>query len=354
MNETIILGIETSCDETAAAVVAGGRKVLSNVISSQIDIHREYGGVVPEIAARKHVESISFIVKEALHQAGLSLSDIHGVAVSNGPGLVGALLVGLSFAKALAFARQIPLLGVHHIYSHICANYLDDYSGDAYFCGASCDQSIQGLPAYWEPPFICLVVSGGHTHLIQVEDYHNCRILGRTRDDAAGEAFDKVGRTLGLPYPGGPEIDKLAMQGNPQAISFPKAVFEDSLDFSFSGLKSAVLQYLHKNKENDRADMGDIAASFQQAAVDVLVSHTLEACKQSGLTKVALAGGVAANKGLRKAMTAACAENNLALHLPLGIYCTDNAAMVASGGYYRYISGVSDKYDLNAFPNMDI
>jgi len=354
MNETIILGIETSCDETAAAVVAGGRKVLSNVISSQIDIHREYGGVVPEIAARKHVESISFIVKEALHQAGLSLSDIHGVAVSNGPGLVGALLVGLSFAKALAFARQIPLLGVHHIYSHICANYLDDYYGGDYFCDASCDQSIQGLPVYWEPPFICLVVSGGHTHLIQIEDYHNCRILGRTRDDAAGEAFDKVGRTLGLPYPGGPEIDKLAMQGNPQAISFPKAVFEDSLDFSFSGLKSAVLQYLHKNKENDRADMRDIAASFQQAAVDVLVSHTLEACKQSGLTKVALAGGVAANKGLRKAMTAACAENNLTLHLPPGIYCTDNAAMVASGGYYRYISGVSDKYDLNAFPNMDI
>ena len=346
MNETIILGIETSCDETAAAVVANGRRVLSNVISSQIDIHREYGGVVPEIAARKHVESISFIVKEALHQAGLSLSDIHGVAVTNGPGLVGALLVGLSFAKALTYAKQVPLLGVHHIYSHICANYLDGYL----------DDNIRNLCIFWEPPFICLVVAGGHTHLIEVVDYHNCLILGRTRDDAAGEAFDKVARTLGLPYPGGPEIDKLAKQGNPQAISFPKTFFEDSLDFSFSGLKSAVLQYLHKNKGSELSDTDicHIAASFQQAAVDVLVSNTLEACAQRRLTKVALAGGVAANRGLREAMTVACANKGLTLHLPPGLYCTDNAAMVASGGYYRYISGASDKYDLNAYPNLDL
>jgi len=330
--ETLILGIETSCDETAAAVVLNGRKVLSNVIASQIDTHREYGGVVPEIAARKHVESISFIVKEALRQATVSLSDINGIAVSNGPGLVGALLVGLSFAKALAFANRIPLIGVHHIHSHICANYLSEGSE-------------------WNPPFVCLVVSGGHTHLIEVMDYHNCRVLGRTRDDAAGEAFDKVGRTLGLPYPGGPEIDRLARVGNPNAITFPRTSFEDSLDFSFSGLKSAVLQYLQKNKDGN---VTDIAASFQQAAIDVLISHTVKACIEKNFKKMALAGGVAANSGLRDAITKSCYENNLTLHLPPVVYCTDNAAMVASGGYYRYLLGAADKFDLNAYPNMDI
>jgi len=330
MNKIFILGIETSCDETAAAVVADGRTLMSNVIASQIDTHRIYGGVVPEIAARKHVENISYIVNEALKQADLNLADIHGIAVSNGPGLVGALLVGLSFAKSLAFARQIPLIGVHHIYSHICANYLD---------------------TAWKPPFICLVVSGGHTHLIEVKDYHNCEILGRTRDDAAGEAFDKVGRSLGLPYPGGPEIDRLAALGDGTAIPFPRTTFEDSLDFSFSGLKSAVLQYLQKNKDGK---LEDIAASFQQAVIDVLVSRTLEACKQKGLNKIALAGGVAANKGLRVAMTTACAENGIELQLPKAVYCTDNAAMVASGGYYRYIQGIRDSFDLNAYPNMDI
>ncbi|MCL2421872.1 MAG: tRNA (adenosine(37)-N6)-threonylcarbamoyltransferase complex transferase subunit TsaD [Defluviitaleaceae bacterium] len=337
IDDVIILGIETSCDETAAAVVVNGCKVLSNVIASQIDIHREYGGVVPEIAARKHVESVSYIVKEALRQANILLADVNGIAVSNGPGLVGALLVGLSYAKALAFTRRIPLIGVHHIYSHICANYLDE-------------------AANWEPPFMCLVVSGGHTHLIEVMDYHNCRVLGRTRDDAAGEAFDKVGRVLGLPYPGGPEIDRLAKHGDAKAIVFPKTTFEDSLDFSFSGLKSAVLQYLQKNKKDDGFDINvaDVAASFQQTAIDVLVSRTLDACEQSRLTKVALAGGVAANGRLREAMAAACAERGLTLNLPPGVYCTDNAAMVASGGYYRYIKGVSDSYDLNAYPNMDI
>jgi len=330
MSKTFILGIETSCDETAAAVVADGRTLMSNVIASQIDTHRIYGGVVPEIAARKHVESISYIVDEALKQADLSLADIHGVAVSNGPGLVGALLVGLSFAKSLAFARQIPLIGVHHIYSHICANYLD---------------------TAWEPPFICLVVSGGHTHLIEVKDYHNCEVLGRTRDDAAGEAFDKVGRSLGLPYPGGPEIDRLAAIGDKEAILFPRTHFDDSLDFSFSGLKSAVLQYLQKNKDGK---LENIAASFQQAVIDVLVSRTLEACKQKGLNKIALAGGVAANKGLRNAMTEACAKSGIELQLPKAVYCTDNAAMVASGGYFHHIKGVKDKFDLNAYPNMDI
>ena len=333
MSETIILGIETSCDETAAAVVADGRRLLSNLIASQIDTHREYGGVVPEIAARKHLESISYIINEALRQADLSLSDIHGVAVSNGPGLVGALLVGLSFAKSLAFTQRIPLLGVNHIYSHICANYL----------------SGQGSP--WEPPFICLVAAGGHSHLIEVLDYHKCRVLARTRDDAAGEAFDKVGRSLGLPYPGGPEIDRLAKQGNPQAINFPRTIFEDSFDFSFSGLKSAVLQYLQKNKDSN---ISDVAASFQQAVIDVLVSRTIAACTKTGLKKVALAGGVAANTGLREAMTKASKQQGLSLHLPQAVYCTDNAAMVASGGYYRYINDTPDNLDLNAYPNMDI
>jgi len=327
----IILGIETSCDETAAALVADGRRLMSNVISSQVDVHREYGGVVPEIAARKHVESISFIVKESLRQAGCRLSDVDGVAVSNGPGLVGALLVGLNFAKSLAFARQLPLYGVHHIYSHICANYIGNET--------------------WTPPFICLVVSGGHTHLIEVKDYHDCVVLGRTRDDAAGEAFDKVGRTLGLPYPGGPEIDRLAKKGNPQAVNFPRASFAGSLDFSFSGLKSAVLQYLQKNKNYEAQD---IAAAFQQAVVDVLVSRTLEACAERGYSKVALAGGVAANGGLREAFTEACRNQNLTLHLPQAVYCTDNAAMVASGGYYRHLLGKQDDYSLNAYPSMDI
>ena len=364
----IILGIETSCDETAAGVVVNGRKVLSNVIASQVAIHREYGGVVPEIAARKHVEGISYIVKEALRQADLTLSDITGVAVSNGPGLVGALLVGLSFAKSLAFARQVPLIGVHHIHGHICSNYLDksNYLGKSNYL----DKNGGAAPNNWEPPFICLVVSGGHTHLVEVEDYHRCHVLARTRDDAAGEAFDKVGRVLGLPYPGGPEIDELAKQGSPGAISFPRTTFEDSLDFSFSGLKSAVLQYIQKNphrgsspaeiraetKTETKAKIStaDIAASFQQAVIDVLVSRTINACKQLGLTKAAIAGGVAANSGLREAMAVACKSEGITLQLPPVVYCTDNAAMVASGGYYRHINGSVDNYDLNAYPNMDM
>ena len=328
MSKVVILGIETSCDETAAAVVVNGHNVISNVISSQIDVHREYGGVVPEIAARKHIDSISYIVKEALRQANMSLSDIDGVAVSNGPGLVGALLVGLSYAKALAFAQQIPLLGINHVYSHICANFIENA----------------------EPPFVCLVVSGGHTHLVEVKDHHNYSFLGRTRDDAAGEAFDKVGRVLGLPYPGGPEIDKLAKAGDPKAINFPRTTFENSLDFSFSGLKSAVLQHIQKNTPV----IPDIAASFQQAAVEVLVARTIEACLQKGLSKAALAGGVAANKGLREAMRTECAKRNIDLFMPSIEYCTDNAAMVASGGYYDYITGRSDKYDLNAYPSLNI
>ena len=331
-DRTLILGIETSCDETAAAVVADGRFVLSNIISSQIETHRVYGGVVPEIASRKHVEAISFVVNEALAQAKCGLNDINAIAVSNGPGLVGALLVGLSFAKSLAFAKNLPLVGVNHIYSHICANYLEDDS--------------------FEPPFICLVVSGGHTHLLEVSDYNTCTVLGRTRDDAAGEAFDKVGRSLGLPYPGGPEIDKLAPKGDPKAIAFPRAIFDNSLDFSFSGLKSAVLQYLQKNPNDVESNQANIAACFQQAVIDVLVSRSLEACKQKGYKKIALAGGVAANKGIRGAFEIACKEHDFVLKLPDIAYCTDNAAMVASGGYFRYLSGKVDGLELNAYPSI--
>jgi len=332
-NKTMVLGIETSCDETAAAVVADGRFVLSNIISSQIETHRIYGGVVPEIASRKHVEAISFVVNEALQQAKCSLDDIQAIAVSNGPGLVGALLVGLSFAKSIAFAKNLPLIGVNHIYSHICANYLEDEN--------------------FEPPFICLVVSGGHTHLLEVIDQSNYVVLGRTRDDAAGEAFDKVGRSLGLPYPGGPEIDRLAPKGDPKSIAFPRASFENSLDFSFSGLKSAVLQYLHKNPNDIQTNRENIAASFQQAIIDVLVSRTLEACQQKGYKKVALAGGVAANKGIRTAFEMACKEHELTIKMPAMAYCTDNAAMVASGGFFHHLNGKSDSLDLNAYPNMD-
>ena len=368
----IILGIETSCDETAAAVVANGRIVLSNVISSQVNEHRIYGGVVPEIAARKHVESISYIVSEALTQAGLTINEIDGIAVSNGPGLVGALLVGLSFAKALAFAKNIPLLGVNHIYSHICANYLVHNADTRFFAGFATTggTDFELNHCYeWEPPFISLVVSGGHTHLIEVSDYDKFRVLGRTRDDAAGEAFDKVGRSLGLPYPGGPEIDQLAKNGDPCSITFPRTILIDdkkipTLDFSFSGLKSAVLQYLQKNKIRKQSTTDvttacasdqsapDVAASFQQAVIDVLVSNTIEACERTGLSKVALAGGVAANKRLRQVMEEECRNRKINLHLPEAIYCTDNAAMVASGGYFQFNN--PDGYDLNAYPNIDI
>lgn len=358
--QTVILGIETSCDETAAAVVADGRKVLSNVVSSQIDIHREYGGVVPEIAARKHVESISFIVQQALNIANVSLDDIDGIAVSNGPGLVGALLVGVSFAKSLAFVKNIPIMGVHHVYSHICANYLEDLPPLA---GSENPINPTNSITSIKPPFICLVVSGGHSHIVEVTDYNNCTVLARTRDDAVGEAFDKVGRILNLSYPGGPEIDKLAVFGDAAAVKFPKSNFENSLDFSFSGLKSAVFQYLQKNSKNsttstadiaDVADKADIAASFQKTAIEILVEHTIKACKQQNLSQIALAGGVAANTGLRSAISAACAANNILLHLPNPQYCTDNAAMVASGGYYKYQANLFDEYNLNANPSKDI
>ena len=336
MDNVTILAIESSCDETAAAVVRNGREVLSNVIYSQIDLHTVYGGVVPEIASRKHIEKINQVVDKALKDAGLSFNDIDGIAVTYGPGLVGALLVGVSFAKSLSFATGIPLIGVHHIEGHICANYIEN-------------KELQ-------PPFMALVVSGGHTHLVKVKDYGEYEILGRTRDDAAGEAFDKVARAIGLGYPGGPKVDKVSKEGNPEAIVFPKAKVNDSVyDFSFSGLKSAVLNYLNQAEmKGEEISVPDVAASFQKAVVDVLVDHTISAAKEYGFKEVALAGGVASNSGLRAAMEEACEKNNIKLYRPSPIFCTDNAAMIGVAGYYEYIKGNRSDYHLNAVPNLKL
>ena len=323
-----ILGIETSCDETSAAVVKDGRHVLSNIIASQVDVHAPFGGVVPELAARRHIENIGYIASKAISQAGLGLEDIDAYAVANGPGLAGALLVGLNYAKGLAYANQKPLVGVHHIEAHVCANYLGINEGDL------------------QPPFLSLVVSGGHTSILAVKDYDTYHILGSTRDDAAGEAFDKTARVLGLPYPGGPQIDKLAKVGNELAVAFPRAKV-DGLDFSFSGLKTAVMQYRAKNADTL---VEDIAASFQKAVVDVLVERTITACLQEGYEKVALAGGVACNNSLRTAMEATCKEKGLQLFMPQPIFCTDNAAMIACRGHYRLVGGYADGWNLNAFP----
>ena len=336
MENIYILGIESSCDETAAAVVKNGREVLSNVISSQIDLHTLYGGVVPEIASRKHIEKINQVVEQALKEADMALEDITAIAVTYGPGLVGALLVGVSFAKSLAFALKKPLVGVHHIEGHISANYI----------------------AYPDltPPFACLVVSGGHTHLVAVKDYGEYEILGRTRDDAAGEAFDKVARAIGLGYPGGPKIDKAAREGNPDAIFFPRAKVEDDpYDFSFSGVKSAVLNYLNAcAMKKEEVSTVDVAASFQKAVVDVLVEHALLAAKEYDFKKLALAGGVASNSALRKAMEEACLQEKIEFYCPPPIFCTDNAAMIACAGYYEYEKGVRSGYDLNAVPNLKL
>ena len=331
-----ILGIESSCDETAASVVKNGREVLSNVISSQIDLHTLYGGVVPEIASRKHIERINQVIEEALTTANMTLDDLDAIGVTYGPGLVGALLVGVAEAKAISYAKKLPLVGVHHIEGHISANYIENPD--------------------LEPPFVCLVVSGGHTHLVVVRDYGKYEILGRTRDDAAGEAFDKVARAIGLGYPGGPKIDKISKEGNPEAIAFPRPKFEDSpYDFSFSGLKSAVLNYLNgcqmKGVEINRAD---VAASFQKAVCDVLVEHAMIAVKESGLNKFAIAGGVASNSALRAAFEKACAERDIEFYHPSPIFCTDNAAMIGSAAYYEFIAGKRDGLDLNAVPNLKL
>lgn len=334
MEDILILGIESSCDETAASVVKNGREVLSNVISSQIDLHTLYGGVVPEIASRKHIEKINQVVEEALKEAEVSLEDITAIAVTYGPGLVGALLVGVAHAKALAFAAHKPLIGVHHIEGHISANYIENKE--------------------LEPPFGCLVVSGGHTHLVRVKDYGEYEILGATRDDAAGEAFDKVARAIGLGYPGGPKIDKIAKEGNPQAISFPRAKVDSSAyDFSFSGLKSAVLNYLNScEMKGEEISVPDVAASFQKAVVDVLVEHSMTAVEEYGFDKFAIAGGVASNSALREAMTKACEGKKIKFYHPTPILCTDNAAMIAVAGYYEYKNGTRSGWDLNAIPNL--
>ena len=329
-----ILAIETSCDETAAAVVENGRHVLSNIISSQIELHRLYGGVVPEIASRNHIERINQVIEQALKEAKVTLDDIDAVGVTYGPGLVGALLVGVSEAKAISYARNLPLVGVHHIEGHVSANYIEHPE--------------------LEPPFLCLIVSGGHTNLVIVEDYGVFRILGTTRDDAAGEAFDKVARAIGLRYPGGPEIDKLSREGNPQAISFPRARVEGApYDFSFSGVKSAVLNYINQqNMQGKDIPKADLAASFQQSVIAVLVEHTIKAAEEFQIHHVAIAGGVAANRGLRNAMQAACEEKNLRLYYPSPIYCTDNAAMIGAAAYYEYQKGVRHGWNLNAVPNL--
>ena len=331
-----ILAIESSCDETAAAVVVDGRKVLSNVISSQIDIHTLYGGVVPEIASRCHLERIDQVITEALDQAGKTIDDMDAIGVTYGPGLVGALLVGVAEAKAISFATDKPLVGVHHIEGHICANYIDN--------------------PQLEPPFGCLVVSGGHTHLVMVKDYGEYEILGHTRDDAAGEAFDKVARAIGLGYPGGPKIDKCAVEGNPEAIRFPRAkVAGSTYDFSFSGLKSAVLNYLNGAKmKGEEISVPDVAASFQKAVVDVLVEHSMKAIDEYHVEKFAIAGGVASNTALRRAMEDACQKRGIAFYRPTPLLCTDNAAMIGSAAYYDYIRGIRSDYSLNAVPGLKL
>ena len=334
--EIRILAVESSCDETAAAVVVNGRQVLSNIISTQIPVHTLYGGVVPEIASRKHTERIDRVIRLALSDAGMRLSDLDAIAVTYGPGLVGALLVGVAEAKALAYASGLPLVGVHHIEGHIAANYIED----------------PGL----EPPFLCLVVSGGHTHLVSVLDYGKYKILGRTVDDAAGEAFDKVARAIGLGYPGGPKVEAAAKEGNHEAIAFPRARVTGSVyDFSFSGLKSAVLNYMNSEKMAGREVVpDDIAACFQDAVVGVLCDHAGMAMEEFRAKDFALAGGVAANGALREGIRSICEEKGIRFHCPSPVLCTDNAAMIGAAGYYEFIAGHRAGWDLNAVPGLTL
>lgn len=327
--DIIVLGIESSCDETSVAVVKNGRQVLSNVINSQIDIHKRFGGVVPEIASRNHVEAISIVTKEALEKANIDFKDIDVVACTYGPGLVGALLVGLSYGKALSFALQKPLVGVNHLQGHIAANYIT-------------------FPEL-TPPFLCLVISGGHTHLIHIKDYTKFEILGKTRDDAIGEAFDKIARVIGLGYPGGPKVDALAKEGNP-TIDLPKPHIEN-LDFSFSGIKTAIINLHHKNPEVNKADL---CSSFEKLAAEVLVENTLKASEILGIKKIALAGGVSANSYIRKEFEKLGELKHFNIYYPKLELCTDNAAMVASAGYYNYLEGNISNLDLNAVPNLKI
>lgn len=336
MKDVLILGIESSCDETSAAVVVNGRRVLSNIIATQVKLHAEYGGVVPEIASRKHVESVIPVVDKALKEANTTLEAVDGIAVTYGPGLVGALLVGLTAAKALAFALNKPLIAVNHIEGHICANYI--------------------AHADLVPPFTCLVASGGHSHVVQMTDWQEPVILGRTRDDAAGEAFDKISRVLGLGYPGGPMVEKKAATGNSEAFQFPRVRFQDQpYDFSFSGLKTAVINTVHQfEQKNERVPVEDICASFQKAAVDVLVQHTVDAALNTGSQAICLAGGVAANTFLRTAFEKACAKIGRKLYYPPLLLCTDNAAMIASSGFFAYQRQEFASGDLNAVPGLKL
>lgn len=336
MDKLISLAIETSCDETAAAVLRGGREVLSNIVMTQIDIHKRFGGVVPEVASRNHIIDINPVIQEAIQRAQVSLEELNFISVTYGPGLVGALLIGLSAAKALAYSLQIPLVGVHHIEGHIAANYI----------------AHPGL----KPPFICLIVSGGHTHLVKVCGYSDYEILGRTRDDAAGEAYDKIARTLGLGYPGGPLIDELAKKGNPHAIHFPRAYMEEGTkDFSFSGLKSAVLNYVNeKRMKHQTLVKEDVAASFQEAVIEVLTARLLSACHEEKLRFAAIAGGVSANSALRSHLSKRCAQEGIDFFYPPMSLCTDNAAMIGSAGYFDFVSGKRADLTLNAKPNLKL
>ncbi|MDT8715516.1 tRNA (adenosine(37)-N6)-threonylcarbamoyltransferase complex transferase subunit TsaD [Clostridium sp. 19966] len=335
MKDIKILAIESSCDETAAAVVVNGREVLSNIIASQIDIHKKFGGVVPEVASRKHVEVINAVVEEAIQEAKVDFEEIDAVAVTYGPGLVGALLVGLQYAKGLAYALKKPLIGVNHIEGHISANFIEHKD--------------------LEPPFVCLVVSGGHTFIVHMKDYGDFEVIGQTRDDAAGEAYDKVARAIGLGYPGGPKIDKLSKEGE-ASIKFPRANFhDDSLDFSFSGLKSAVLNYLNKAEmTHEEVNKADVAASFQKAVVDVLTDNVIKVCKKRNVDKIAIAGGVASNSALRESLMKAGENLGIKVLFPPPILCTDNAAMIGSAAYFEYMRGVRSPLTLNAIPNLKL
>lgn len=331
-----ILAIESSCDETAAAVVEDGTKILSNIINTQIDLHKQYGGVVPEIASRKHIENISDVVDKALSEAGTSLDGVDAVAVTYGPGLVGALLVGVSTAKGLSFMSKKPLIPVHHIKGHICANYIEHRD--------------------FKPPFICLVASGGHSHIVHVKDYTDYEVLAKTNDDAAGEAFDKVSRVLGLGYPGGPAIQRLAAEGNGDAVRFPRvSMGEDGFDFSFSGVKTAVINYIHNaEQKNIEINKADVAASFQEAVTDVLSNHLTECAKKYDVTRIALAGGVAANVALRERVSAIAAREKMDFVCPSLVYCTDNAAMIGCAAYYEYKNGAVADMSLNAVANLPL
>ncbi len=336
MKEIITLAIESSCDETSVAIIKDGREILANEVFTQIQTHRKYGGVVPEIASREHLEAINYVIESAIKESGLGYKDIDLIAVTKGPGLIGALLVGISAAKAMSLALDIPLIGVNHMEGHICANYLEDRD--------------------LEPPFISLVVSGGHTYLVDVKDYTEYNVIGRTRDDAAGESFDKISRSLGLGYPGGPAIQKAAESGNPKAIDFPRAFIDKTTyDFSFSGLKTSVLNYLNSEKMAGREIVvEDVAASFQEAVLDVLVEKTIRLAKEKDTKKIVLSGGVAANKPLREKLSKRAEEIGAKIYFPSIDLCTDNAAMIGSAGYYNYLKYGADDLYLDVYPNLGL